>query len=159
MDARGSAVLFSNFVENTIVGLESALFKVNIPSEIVYALIPDMTANYFNQCYDGLANKTDPYIIEKMGELQAATNHAPLCLFNALLYQCIQTHTSFDRSHLVIDQSYEAFMDSVKKEFTACAPKNEDLVKLLDHECTGDKEITPLPEGQVMFSVKIRIKE
>jgi hypothetical protein len=151
--SRQTAILFRAFLKSTIIGHESGLYKTNAEHDVIPFILADLTAEYFNMCYDGLANKTDPYVVQKMNEMQAPYNHSPICLMNLLFRSCLQIHMSLDRSHFVYGQGYEAFMKSVENEFAKLCPSIENITALLDHECKGDKEVKPIPAGKKMFSV------
>lgn len=148
------AELFRTFIKNTIIGHESGLYKIFGNNPIVPTMIHNITINYFNRAYDGLATKSDHYIIEKIKNMQDCLNHSPVCLINLLAIQCLKIHTSFDRSQLDAN-TYDKYMASVRKEFEAKAPPTEEMATLFKHNCTGNKEAQILPEGQELLKLSI----
>ena len=145
------STLFVEFLKDTIIGHESGFYKMTSGNTApLKRIIPGMTMQFFNTFYDGLANKTYVYGGERMLAMQACRNHSPVCLINLLMFQCVNTHLSLDRSKFD-ESSYALFMASVEKEFNAKAPSVEELTPLFDHECGGDMEATPLPPGTQMF--------
>jgi hypothetical protein len=154
------------FIKNTIVGHESAIYKIatkthpydkfEIPLEITMLtkhhilskLVATFTENYFNQVYESLVNKDDPYIINMFDELKNIMNHSPICLINIIAHTCVQYHIKLDRS-LLITNSYESYMKSVNVILNDMFNENfmDTLISGISHKCNGDKEVKALPIG------------
>lgn len=151
------AKLFCELVKSTICGHESGIYKISRqPCPI--GMIPGVTASFYNHVHDTCAAKKDckDGCAAKIKAMQDCTGHSPICLLNMLAMVTMGVHQSLDRNKMDLE-NYVAFMKSVAKEVDAKLEETQKaMAEMLNHECHGEKEVTPLPPGQKMFEVRER---
>lgn len=146
--------LFLCLVRSTIMGHESGSFKtLNTPCPS--GVVPHLTASFYNHVYDEMATKgkCKDDCGEMVKRMQACTGHSPVCLLNMLMVVTMNVHLRLDSAKLVLDKGYDEFMWSVGETLDLGLPSKAQLVHLFSHECSGEQEVEPLPEGQKMFYV------
>lgn len=150
------AIFFKKVLKGIIQGHESGLYKSKdqVPPMTIPYILPNITLNYFNAFYKGLADKSDEYVVGVMEHFKTLTNHSPVCLINLLCQVCLKVHLSFDRSKLTpFTVEYKPFMDLVNQEFKSKVPSMDELMKLFDHPCDGPRIVEPLKKGEQMFTL------
>lgn len=159
-------------VSGQIYGHERALFRVKYSEEIsehmkeidLKVLTPGLehliklgTADYFNGIYDDVVTRNDKVVNTLFDKYKSLIDHSPLCLIHILFKSCLQAHFELDRSKLVDKgklEYLENYAASVRFQLSDMF-RYETLIgvrNFLNHTCTGEKILTPLPPGQKLFS-------
>jgi hypothetical protein len=168
---RQAAQLTISFVKQAILGHERVLFQLkysNAEPETmddvnlnkltlkIENLIGLGTVSYFNQIYDSLVVRDDPYVNKIFDQYRVLLDHSPVCLIQILFRFCLQTHLGLVREKFVNWgklEGLEEYAASVAAQLNIFLGKEtEDLIqKAFDHPCAGEKVAPPLPAGKRMF--------
>lgn len=153
---------FKTFIQNTIFGQESGLYKSlylynidtgidNIRSNTAKILLQYAIVDYLNSCYKSLILKDDDYVINYFAKIKKEKHHSEICLLNIMFAVIRSAFLEVDR-HKFNDMTYDKFMDSVKKEYSEYLG-GIDYDKLLNHECNGEK-IENCNPNEPLFLIK-----
>ncbi len=154
--------VIGKFVKNTIIGQESAMFKVlyfkdktllqGLKELVMLQFQLNALETYLNTCYDGLVTEDDPYIKEQFGAMQKIMDHSPVCLINFVAVSCVNVYVALNRSTFDVS-SYTEYIESVATE----CDKNIEIITVanadkVNHKCEGSKKAPALDPGQKMFT-------
>lgn len=128
------------FVVNTVIGIESALYKKLGGQKVLELHIViggSFIADYLNQCYKSLILKNDNYVLEKFAEMQSFHHHSEVCLLHIILEGCMGIFQTIDNTKFDIS-TYSNFMKSAEKHFQELLePMRQVFSQKLYHQCTG----------------------
>lgn len=138
------ASLMKNFIRGSMIGTESALFKVtstqnlsleNLKLDVTKGTILMLSIQYLNICYKSLILKDDQYVVAKFKEMTDCKKHSEICLLNIFANIMKMIIEMSDRSNLDVN-SYDKYMDSVKFNLDRILDSMP-FGKNLSHECNG----------------------
>lgn len=140
------------FVQYTLLGQESALFKMiknknDLKDETIRISLKNCAIYYLNSCYKSLILKNDQYITEIFKGMET---HREICLLNIIAVIIQKYITDSKRENLNIS-SYDSYMGSVKLEVLRILdPTKEIIQRNLLHNCSSE-DISKCNPDEPMF--------
>lgn len=139
------------FLENTIMGQESGLYKV-IGSAIVNVdpiMLYSIKVDYYNGVYKSLILDDSEYVTNIFNAMTC--DHSKVCLLQQLIRVDLMIHESLIRNK---DKaaSYELWMESIRHQLQRSKPIIvKQLQELLSHECKGIDIKTCNPNNPLFY--------
>jgi hypothetical protein len=146
--------LILDFVKNTILGIESGMYKtmrLEIKDTLIKIIQINFLVEYFNKAYSALILNTDQYFVQKFKEMHEELNHSYICLLNITFNFTIQLVQQINRDNLNVN-TYELFMKSLEDEIIQHNIFQPSMIEpFISHTCTGIDIKTCNPNEPLFF--------
>ena len=158
------AIMIIKYIKTQITKTEEGLYDGVLEQQLpvyflkdrgVTKLISELHEEGFNEQAEYYAEKIEPYYTGWM-EMLEILDHSIICLMSMVAQITVTIHVNINREELDTS-SKDVYLKSVKKYLESAIDGMFllEMIKMLSHECNGDKDIGEPDENGKYMSFKI----